>query len=80
MATVREAYEAARAEAERNVTVDASVHALLTNLSDIIRDMASNGATAEELLALADTLRTSNDATVAAVLANTPQSPPPPAE
>lgn len=60
------------AEVERNTTVEGSV---LTLIQGFAAQLAAAGTDPKKLAALATTLKTSNDALAAAVLANTPAAP-----
>lgn len=71
-ATMSAELDALQAEVERNTTVDGSVQTLLTGLSAQIAALKNDPV---KLQALADQLKASNDATAAAVVANTPVAP-----
>jgi DNA transposition AAA+ family ATPase len=67
--TTQQAVENLRAEVERNDSVDGSATTLIGKLATLIEQNKTNPT---ELQALADRLRSSNDALTAAVTANTP--------
>lgn len=61
----------------RNTEVSASVIVLVEGLAQQLRDAVANGASKEQLLALADEIEQSANREAAAVEANTPQAPTP---
>jgi chromosome segregation ATPase len=74
MASIKDTLALVEAKVTETLTVEEGAKTLLEELAQIARDMAENGATAEQLQSFADRLDAGKESLAAAIVANTPSA------